>query len=137
MQVTKEWHRSKVTRDIYYCERTFNGCTYRVTIYVENWIKSVKFHCGASSGRKRKDLEVFLEKDNKSTGGIRALLWIRDKIFEFPNVYAQWDKASKNKNRYILIGWSDNRRRNIYERLKKDGFYFAYDDGKKHLIKKL
>jgi hypothetical protein len=41
------------------------------------------------------------------------------------------------RNQYLCVGWADNRRRNIYERLVKEGFQFMVEGGRKILIKKL
>lgn len=128
----KEMNWVRVNKDFYYIEKEFNGSVYRIEIYIWEYPKSIKFWVGASSGRKRKDREIFIDKENKSTGGIKALIWIKDKIFEFPKFF-----GSKIKNQYICIRWSDNRRRDIYKRLEKEGFQFTIDEGKKILRKKL
>lgn len=122
----------RVDRDFYYSEKEFNGSVYRVEIYIWEYPKSIKFWVGASSGKKRKDREVFMAKDNKSTGGMKALLWIKEKLLEFPQYF-----GSPIKNQYICIHWADNRRRDIYQRLQKEGFQFVNEEGKKILRKKL
>lgn len=129
-----EWKRSKEYKDIYYTSEVFNGCTYMVTVYVEDMFhKSIRFWFGASSGKKRKNLEVFEEKRDKSTGGIKALIWIKNSMLSFPEYYSH----NEDKKQFICIQWSDNRRRNIYKRLEREGFYFMQIDGQKTLIKEV
>lgn len=127
----------RVDSDFYYIEKEFNGSVYRVEIYVWEYPKSVKFWVGASSGKKRKDRKIFIPKDNKSTGGLKALLWIKQMALEFPDYYSQHRWWIENKKKYICIHWADNRRRDIYQRLQKEGFEFILDGGKKILRKKL
>jgi hypothetical protein len=57
-------------------------------------------------------------------------------MYDFPKFYAD-RRNIKELNTYICIGWADSRRRNIYQRLEKEGFRFSMEDGKKILIKKL
>jgi hypothetical protein len=35
-----------------------------------------------SSGKRGKDFLIFGSKDSKSSGGIRALIWLRDAMFQ-------------------------------------------------------
>jgi len=127
-----DWKRHPEDRWTYYQEETFNGYVYRVSISVYEWKKSTKFWVAASSGKKRKEKDIFEEKENKSLGGMKALLWIKNKMFEFPKWY-----NSTDENQYILVHWADSRRRDIYQRLIKEGFQFMVDDGRKILMKKL
>jgi hypothetical protein len=128
-----DWTRDRnYDYKVFTCSENFNGDTYKIMVYIEESHKSVKFYIGASSGNKRDKLEIFEEKQTKSRGGIKALLWIKSKMFEFPEYF-----DSRVKNQYICISWSDNRRRNIYKRLEKEGFQFMVEDGKKILMKKL
>lgn len=79
----------------------------------------------------------------KSTGkyGIKTLLVARDIILEFEKYIK--DKIAPNKfhkdnKYYVIVGWDNNRRRNVYERgLKKYGYQYTYDDGYKHLKKRI
>ena len=106
---------------------------YEVTITVFSTFKSEKFWISASSGKKRNQRKFFEERDYKSKGGIEALLWIRDVILDFPNFIGN----PFNKKQYIVIHWSDSRRRDIYKRLEKYGFRFTLDEGKKVLMKRV
>ena len=129
-----EWIRDRAyDYKVFKCSEIFEEYVYTIMIYVEEIAsKSVKFHIGVSSGKKRKHREVFEEKAYKSKGGLKALMWLKDKMLEFPVYY-----DSSVKNQYICIGWSDSRRRDIYKRLKKYGFMFSFDSGEKILMKKL
>lgn len=123
--------------DFFTVEKEFNNTTYLVTIFVWDYPKSIKFHVGLSSGNKRSDLLVFEEKDKKSNGGMKALLWVKEAVNDFPVWYSKrYSYLVKGKSLYTCIGWADNRRRNIYSRLQKEGFQFMMDEGKKVLMKK-
>lgn len=113
--------------------KEFEGDVYTVIITAYKTLKSDKFWVAVSSGKKKKHREVFEEKDYKSKGGIKALLWVKEVILAFP---AFWQNPY-NKRQYIVIHWSDNRRRNIYKRLEREGFKFMVDEGFKVLIKRV
>lgn len=130
-----DWEKLPGWWNIYHKCKEFNGFTYSVQITVLENQKSQKFYVAVASGKKRKDMEVFEQKAEKSLGGMKALLWIKETVLEFPKYFNKVKTAKKNQ--YICIGWADSRRRNIYERLKKDGFIFMMDEGQKILIKKL
>lgn len=130
-----EWVR--INSEHYYIEKEFNGSVYRVEIYIWEYPKSVKFWVGASSGKKRKDRGIFMEKETKSPGGIKALLWIKEKVLEFPGYYSKNRWGFGKKTQYICVSWADSRRRDIYQRLQKEGFEFVFDEGKKFLRKRL
>ena len=53
----------------YKTSKYFNDDLYVVSIYVQKDLKVDRFWVAVSSGRKRKHLEVFEEKDYKSKGG--------------------------------------------------------------------
>jgi len=88
---------------------------------------------------KKKHLRQLIlgEKDiltDHETGrcGLEGLLWGKRQITEF-------EKTDYCKDGdYIVIYWTDNRRRDVYEDgLKKLGFVMGYRDGKKCLCKKI
>lgn len=120
--------------NFYTISKYFGKYKYVVSVFVEETDKSLKYWVGASSGRKRKQLDIFEQKSDKSFGGIKALLWIKSCIFEFPKTH---NKYVHGRKEYICIQWSDSRRRDIYSRLIKYGFEFQMIGGEKTLIKRL
>lgn len=128
-----EWTKVEGYWNVYKTSKIFNGYHYSVFITVSNYIKTQKYWVAASSGKKRRELEIFEDKESKSLGGIKALLWIKEAMLDFPFFY----KNPYNKREYICIEWSDSRRRDVYERLNKEGFNFAMTKGGKILMKKL
>ncbi len=129
-----EWHKDKRFTNVYYTSEKFNGYQYNVVISVELTDKTVKYWVAVSSGKKRREFEIFEEKEIKSLGGIRALFWIKEAIYDFPKFYS---KYVDNRNQYICIGWADSRRRDIYKRLEKESFQFMVERGHKILMKKI
>ena len=125
----------KYSENTWYTTKKFNDYQYNVFIVVEdNYNKSVKYWVSVSSGKKRAEFEIFEDKENKSLGGIRALFWIKEAMYNFPEFYS---KRVGGRNQYICIGWADSRRRDIYARLQKEGFTFTMEWNKKVLMKKL
>ena len=129
-----EWIKDKRYTNLYYISKQFNGFTYNAVMTLEETDKSVKYWFSISSGKKRKDFEIFEEKDNKSFGGVSALFWLKECLLDFPTFFAP---RLYSRNQYLVIGWADSRRRNIYQRLEKEGFQFAMENNKKVLVKKL
>lgn len=129
-----EWIKDTKYTNVYYTSKQFNGFTYNAVMTLEESDKSVKYWFSTSSGKKRKDFEIFEEKDNKSFGGIKALLWLKDCLFNFPVFFAP---KLYGRTAYLVVGWADTRRRDIYARLQKEGFQFMVEGGRKILIKKL
>lgn len=128
-----EWIKNKDYHDTYYTEKYFNGYRYVVTIWFEVNSSTTRFWVMVSSGKKRKELSIFEDKEFKSLGGIKALLWVKGAVLSFPSFYEARFKDCNKK--VICIRWADSRRRDIYTRLKRDGFYFMHIDGEKTLIK--
>ncbi|MES2864064.1 MAG: hypothetical protein V4666_08095 [Bacteroidota bacterium] len=131
-----EWERDKKFTNVWHVIQEFNGFKYEVVAVIEQTDKVDKFWFSAGSGKKRKELSVWEEKDKKSLGGIHALIWIKNMILSFPEYYTNSPYGRSKKRRYLCIGWSDSKRRNIYERLLKYGFVFQMEQGSKILIKK-
>lgn len=131
MDWVREYH------DTFYIEKEFEGYTYklRITAYSSN--KSVKFWVAASSGKKRKEKDIYKDKENKSLGGMKALMWLKEMMYAFPAYYNKYYPFEANKKQYLQIHWADSRRRDIYQRLLKEGFQFIVDSGQKLLMKKL
>ena len=129
-----EWIKDKAYTNVYYTSTIFNGYQYNAVMALEETDKSVKYWFSISSGKKRKEFQIFEDKENKSLGGIRALFWIKEAMYDFPLFYGY---RIRGRKQYLCVGWADNRRRNIYERLIKEGFQFRSERGNKILIKKL
>lgn len=93
-------------------------------------------------GSKRKNLNCS-KFDHMTTGkvGIEGLLWAKKQILEFEEYIL--DRFPKerypNEKVYISVGWSNNRRRNVYERgLKHLGFKYEVNMyGQKKLRKRI
>ena len=129
-----EWTRYRQEDGLfYYKTEVFNDYKYHLEAYIDSTFKTEIFWFALSSGKKRKELDIYVDKENKSKGGIKALMWAKKEILDFPNFAGNPLK----KRRYIGILWSDNRRRNIYSRLLKEGFQFQIINKQKVLIKKL
>lgn len=131
-----EWIKDSQYTNTYYTTETFNGYQYNALVIIEETHKSIKYWFHVSSGKKRKEFEIFEDKENKSLGGLRALFWVKDAMYDFPKYFSS-RRNLKNKKVYVCIGWADTRRRNIYARLQKEGFQFMIEGGRKILIKKL
>ena len=130
-----EWNKLEKYVDCFYTSKEFNGYTYNVIISVEKTDKSVKYYVAVSSGKKRKEFDIFEEKENKSFGGISALFWIREAIYDFPDFYS---RNVDGRRQYICIGWADSRRKKIYKKyLEKGGFVLMRDNNYSILMKKL
>lgn len=131
-----DWIRDRDCKGkVYYTSKDFNGCKYYLYMSVYEYSKSDKFWVSISSGKKRKYIHVFEPKENKSTGGLEALFWIKNTMLEFPDFYNRHRESIKSQ--YICVSWADSRRRDIYQRLTKEGFVFTMDKGEKILMKKL
>lgn len=79
-----------------------------------------------------------MEKVNRSTGGLKALVWYKKAIKDFIENFMNIDHKYVNKNAYLIIHWENPRLRNIYkERLKDMGFYMTSDMGNKCLKLKI
>lgn len=130
------WIKDPKYINTYYTTEKFNGYQYNCLVIVEETDKSIKYWIHASSGKKRKEFEIFEDKENKSLGGIRALFFIKEAMFDFPRYFKE-RRSVGNKTCYLCVGWADNRRRNIYQRLEKEGFQFMIERGQKILMKKL
>jgi len=131
-----EWIKDPLYTNTYYTTEKFNGYQYNVLVITEESPKTIKYWIHASSGKKRREFEIFEDKENKSLGGVKALFWIRDAMFDFPRYFSE-RRNLRGKTCYLMVGWADNRRRNIYSRLIKEGFEFRSEQGRKILIKKL
>lgn len=119
--------------EFYYKEQYFNGFKYLIEVGVYTTFKTEQYWFALSSGKKRKELLIFEDKERKSKGGMQALLWAKKEMLSFPDYFGN----PFNKKRYLCIRWADSRRRDIYQRLEREGFQFQIIDKEKILIKKL
>ncbi|MFT6125746.1 MAG: hypothetical protein ACJAVA_000187 [Flavobacteriaceae bacterium] len=131
-----DWYKDIDCNNTFLCHRYFGKYKYLVEIWVEETTNSLRFWAAVSSGKKRKELMVFEDKSTKSLGGIKALLWVKNAILNFPEYYDE-NYYCEGFKVYICIRWSDNKRRDIYSRLEKEGFYFMPIDNNKTLIKEV
>lgn len=131
-----EWIKDDKYTNVWYTTKKFNGYQYNVLVIPYQTDTTIKYWIHTSSGKKRKEFEIFEDKENKSLGGIRALFFIKEAMYDFPKYFAE-RKNLKNITAYLCVGWADSRRRNIYQRLEKEGFQFMIDDSRKILMKKL
>lgn len=74
-----------------------------------------------SSGKKRRELKVFEEKESISFNGIKVLLKILNIInVEFPKFYGECS---------LIAFWADSKRRRVYKRLENYGWKLCRIDG--------
>ena len=125
-QIDKRWQEKT-----YYTEQVFNNCTYHLEIFIIERYKSNVYWVRLSSGKKRKEIDVFDIKDKKSVGGVKALFWAREALYNFIHTH-----KFKSKKNLICIAWADNRRRNIYEKYLPD-FKYESIEGIKVLVKRV
>lgn len=117
-----EWKRENIDGwCVYNTYKNFNGVEYKLSITVYDFQKSIKYFVSLSSGKKRKDLDVYEDKPFVSGNGLSPLLWAKDTMFTFPS-YWKRNRCSEKRKEYILVKAEDSRRRRIYERLRKYGF---------------
>ena len=96
--------------------------------FLEFMIDSDKVFVYLSSGNKRKHKEVFEDKDYKSSGGLKALFWARDSMFDF---------IKFRPTKYTVVGWTNSRRKRVYKRALCDyGFYEGVVEKVPCLLKK-
>lgn len=102
--------RTEYEGEHYLTTKTFGNCTY----YLFFTIQDAKVWVSLSSGNKRKYALVFEEKEVKSTGGLKALLWAKETILLFPDWYLSRGCATHIV--MLCIKPTDNRRKIIYQR---------------------
>ena len=102
--------RAEYEGEHYLTTKTFGNCTY----YLFFTIQDAKVWVSLSSGNKRKYALVFEEKEVKSTGGLKALLWAKETMLLFPDWYLS--RPCANHIIMLCIKPADNRRKIIYQR---------------------
>ena len=89
----------------------------------------MRFSIFLSSGKKRRELRVFEEKESISFNGIKVLLKILNIInVEFPKFY--------NSDVSLAVFWADTKRRRVYKRLENYGWRLSRVDGNLYYLKK-
>lgn len=89
------------------------------TYYLYLHTDSTTIYVTLSSGKKRKHRAIFEDKEQKSDGGIKALLWAVRTMLDFQSNYL--------KGRMLIVKPADSRRRKIYKRLLNYGFFETKD----------
>ena len=103
-----------------------NGVKYYILF---NYWSEKTFSMFLSSGKKRRELRVFEEKESISFNGIKVLLKILNIInVEFPKFY--------NSDVSIAVFWADTKRRRVYKRLENYGWRLSRVDGNLCYLKK-
>lgn len=101
------WYKDERYINVYH----YKYLTYRITIEVETLKKSVRYFVLLSSGKKRKQLDIYEQKSQKTNGNLKNLKELYNIILSFDKYY------NSDKKTMYCINWSDSRRRKIYERL--------------------
>lgn len=112
--------RTEYEGEHYLTTKTFGNCTY----YLFFTIQDAKVWVSLSSGNKRKYALVFEEKEVKSTGGLKALLWAKETMLLFPDWYlgkaerslTSEKRSAANRITMLCVKPVDNRRKIIYQR---------------------
>lgn len=132
-KIKRDYDTSQV---IYYDSKKLkSGKTIKIEFTEEVFDNVVEYSIWLTTSRKRKNLDnQYLTTNNKD--GLQGLLWAKQKIGEFEK-YLQYERIFKDKKRFIIVEWDDNRRRNVYYRgLKGLGFEFKHI-GYKALVKEV
>ena len=121
--------------DYHFTELYVNEVKYRMEFLIDLTLNSTKIYTSISSGKKRKLLNIFEEKIEKSFNGLKPLIIAKKIMYEFGEYYKkEWINYG---DVFLCIQWSDNRRKNIYSRLLKEGFRFSKVDKTTTLIKNI
>jgi hypothetical protein len=119
-----------------------NGQTAAIFFFDNCDINHNEFSVSFIIANKKKDINGWLhgEKDlmnNQQTGkcGLEGLIWAKKKLLEFE---AFINESVFYKNSIMVIYWTNNKRRDVYEKaLSKIGYYITYRNSYKCLVKKL
>lgn len=126
---------TKESLDYHFTEFYVNEVKYRMEFYINLTLNSTKIYTSISSGKKRKLLNIFEEKGIKNNNGLKPLIIAKNIMYEFGCYYKkEWINYG---DVFLCIQWSDNRRKNIYTRLLKEGFRFTKVDNTTTLIKNI
>lgn len=120
------WNEEVDEDYVYFKLNKFNNTFYKFRVEIEFTDKTIKAYISASSGRKRKDLEIFEPRSEKPKGGIKALMWLKKELYELPKFLKDQFKV-ENFRVYICVGWINSQRRRVYSRLEKEGYLMTKD----------
>jgi hypothetical protein len=123
----------------YNTKKLSNGQTATILFFKDNLKRDIEYSVAFVIANKKKHIKQWLleEKDvlsDKETGncGLEGLIWAKKQLFEFE----EFIKERYNEKTFICIYWTDNRRRNVYEKvLKKIGYEMNYRHSRKCLSK--
>lgn len=128
-----------VDTDDVYCWRIkglINNSMYQMDFHTYYLNNSLRIYVALSSGKKRKELDYSgLYKTNNSDGGLKTLVWCKNQIKKFIEEHKSLVRYYNDmESIYIIVGWDDKKRREIYKAKLKDlGFYMTHDLGSKCL----
>lgn len=125
----------------YNTKKLSNGQTAAIFFFKEKLKRCTEYSIAFAIANKKKHITQWVlgERDilsDKETGncGLEGLIWAKKQLVEFE----KFIKENKNGNVVISIYWTDNRRRNVYEKvLKKLGYQINYRHSCKCLSKKV
>lgn len=88
--------------------------------------------------KKKKLNSDIVENQNTGHVGLEGLLWAKHQIVEFEDYIKSKKDFFRNERVFLSVIWSDNRRRNVYERGLRDlGFKFCNAFNMKRLRKEI
>lgn len=142
--IIKEFSLIKLDRDndsygYYKTHKLSNNQTIGIYLFRQENISNNEYYVLVLLANKKKYIKEFINEQrdilsDKETGkcGLEGLLWAKRQLIEFEE-----SRYCKNGD-IISIGWTDNRRRDIYKYgLKKYGYIIGNRYGRKCLYKKI
>lgn len=114
-----------------------NGQIIQIEFEETIYKKKITYNVVLTINNKKK--QIFQTSEHVTTGrcGLEGLLWAKKAILDFEKYILEEIKNDKIKI-YIMVMWTDNRRRNTYIRgLKNDGYTISKIDGYKCLLKQI
>jgi len=142
--IIKEFSLIKLDRDndsygYYKTHKLSNNQTIGIYLFRQENISNNEYYVLVLLANKKKYIKEFINEQrdilsDKETGkcGLEGLLWAKRQLIEFEE-----SRYCKNGD-IISIGWTDNRRRDIYKYgLKKYGYIIGNRYGRRCLYKKI
>lgn len=128
----------------YETSKLSNNQTISIFFLLEEQARADEYNVVLAIANKKKHIKEWItgERDlfeEKTTGrcGLEGLIWAKRKIIEFEEFIGnRYRKGSKET--IITVQWTNNRRRNVYEKgLKKLDYQIGYRDKQKCLFKRI